>query len=82
MFEAAPLYRGGVIAIGTTAGKVYFVDQKSNAGGVPALISTFNFEAGVSSISWDLDGSQYMVGTSDGKLYYLNQVSDPTSSYD
>jgi hypothetical protein len=79
--EAAPLYRSGIIAAGSTTGKVFFIDQK-NASNVPALISTFDFGSATSSLSWDLDGSQYMVGTADGKLYYISQITDPTPSND
>ena len=75
-FQTAPLYRSGVIVIGSTTGKVFVIDQNNGTG--PALYQTFNFQSAVSTISYDTDG-YYIVGTADGKLYYLNGVTDPTS---
>jgi outer membrane protein assembly factor BamB len=89
VFQSAPLYRSGVIAIGSTAGKVFFLDQRSTSAAAPsavaALIRSFSFGSSVAinNISYDHDGGQYIVATSDGKLYYIHAslVADPTSSY-
>jgi hypothetical protein len=88
IFETAPLYRTGVLAAGTTAGKVYFLDHRTVTAGSPALISSFDFcttatctSSAVSSISYDFDGGgQYMIGTADGKMYYVSAITDPTNS--
>ena len=75
-FQTAPLYRSGVIVIGSVTGKVFVIDQNNGTG--PALYQTYNFQSAISTISYDTDG-YYVVGTADGKLYYLNGVTDPTS---
>jgi hypothetical protein len=87
IYETAPLYRAGILAVGTTAGKVYFTDHRTVTAGTPALISTFDFcttstctSSAVGSISYDFDGGQYMIGTADGKMYYVNAITDPTNS--
>jgi hypothetical protein len=88
IFETAPLYRAGIIAIGSKAGKVYFIDHRTVAGGTPANHSNYNFcttatctGSAVSSISYDFDGGQYVIGTADGKLYYVAAITDPTNSH-
>jgi hypothetical protein len=69
-----------VIAIGSTTGNVYFVNQ-TDGSGHPALIRTYKFgSTGISSLSFDFSGSQYVVGTSDGKLYYIDQIADPAGT--
>ena len=75
-FQTAPLYRAGVIVIGSTTGKVFVIDQNNGTG--PAVYQTFNFQSAISTIAYDTDG-YYVIGTADGKLYYLNGVTDPTS---
>jgi hypothetical protein len=77
VFVNAPLYRAGVIAIGSTAGKVYFIDQRSTSAdapnGVAALIRAYSFgsSVGINNISFDHDGNQYVIATGDGRLYYV-----------
>jgi hypothetical protein len=88
VFESAPLYRGGVIAIGNTTGTVFLIDHRTLSTGTPAAISSYDFcttatcaNSAVSSISYDFDGGQYVVATADGKLFYITAVSDPTNTY-
>lgn len=84
--RSAPLYYSGVLAAGTTTGKLYFIDRDNGTTG-PALIRQYTFGTGesVSGISFDPTTSRYMVATSsatakDGRLYYIDALSDPTPS--
>ena len=57
------------------------VDQNNGSG--PALMRTYNFGSAVSNISFNSSAGTsgaYIVGTADGKLYYLANESDPTPS--
>ena len=83
--RSALLYQGGVIAAGTTTGKLYFIDR-NNGGSGPALIREYYFgpTESVSGIGYDSNTSRYMVTTSDattkdGRLYYIDVIADPTS---
>ena len=87
---AAPLYYGGVLVVGTTLGKLYFLDRSTTAaGGSPVLLKEYNFgpTESVSSISIGFDSSAHplLVSTSsianDGRLYYLDLVPDQTPTY-
>jgi hypothetical protein len=76
-----------VLLAGTTTGTLYIVDQSTN-GTTPGLIRKYEFGAStkVSGIAYSPNVSAYMVSTAndtnkDGKLYYIDVVSDPTSSY-
>ncbi len=71
-FQTAPLYRSGVIVIGSVSGKVFIVDQSAGA-----MYRTYNFQSAISTISYNTNG-QYIVGTASGKLYYIDNVTDPT----
>ncbi|HEX3695547.1 MAG TPA: LamG-like jellyroll fold domain-containing protein, partial [Polyangia bacterium] len=83
VFSIAPLSRNGVLLIGTAAGKVYEIDETN--GTTRALTHTYTLPGGaaVSSISFNSSANAgngaYTVGTSDGKLYYINAGTDPTS---
>jgi hypothetical protein len=81
--RSAPLYLGGVLAIGTITGKLFLLDRNSGSG--PALIRKYDFGSteSVSGIAYDPNTSRFMVSTSDaslkdGRLYYIDLVSDPT----
>jgi fibronectin-binding autotransporter adhesin len=85
----APLYYAGVLAVATSQGNLYFLDRNtglSSPNGV-SIIKMYNFgtSESVSTIGFDSFTSRYMVSTSssaqDGRLYYFDQVSDPTPSY-
>jgi fibronectin-binding autotransporter adhesin len=81
---AAPLYYAGVLAVGTTKGKLYLLDRNTGTG--VSIIKEFNFGSSqsVSTVAFDADVSRYMVATSsaanDGRVYYIDFVSDPTPS--
>jgi hypothetical protein len=79
-FVSAPVYIDGVIVYGSSTGKVFVIDQQ-NASSAPALIQMYHFGSAVSSIAFDNRGTaagQFMIGTNDGHLYYLDYVTDPT----
>ncbi|MES1166303.1 MAG: LamG-like jellyroll fold domain-containing protein, partial [Verrucomicrobiota bacterium] len=86
---AAPLYYSGVLVVGTTKGKLYFLDRNtglSSPNGVSTL-ATYSFgpTESVSTIAFDPDLSRYMVSTSstasDGRIYYFDLVADQTASF-
>jgi hypothetical protein len=94
IFETAPLYRAGILAVGTTAGKVYFIDHRTALVGTPGLQSSYDFcttatctNSAISSIAFDFDGTvsgkigQYVIGTADGKIYFVSSITDPTNTY-
>ena len=80
----APLVSNGIIAVGTSGGKVFLIDQQ-NASSAPALLRTYNFGSAISSISYDHDNAssgQYMISTADGRLFYVSRITDPTPAND
>jgi len=84
--RSAPLYQGGILAVGTTTGKLFFIDRSTGSG--PALLRQYSFGSGesVSGIAFDKNTSRYLVSTSsasakDGRLYTFDLISDPTSSF-
>jgi hypothetical protein len=86
-FQTAPLYRNGVIVMGTTTGTLYVIDRNSN-GSVPNIIQTYKFgpTVQVSGIGYDSTLGAYLVSTADpsvkaGKLYYISATTDPTPSF-
>ena len=88
--SSSPLYYNGVLVVGTTLGKLYFIDRSTTAaGGSPAIIKEYYFgpTENVSTIGFDANADRYMVSTSssagvkDGRLYYLDLVTDPTPSF-
>jgi hypothetical protein len=81
--QAAPLYYGGVLVVGSMGGKLYFLDRNTGSG--VALIKQYAFGPGeaVSGIGFDPNVNRYMVSTAswpsnDARLYYFDLVSDPT----
>jgi hypothetical protein len=83
--RAAPLYRNGILVFGTTTGRLYFYDRNNGSTG-PALIKEYNFGPAqvVSGIGYDSSVGRYMVTTADpasndGRIYYFDDVTDPTS---
>ena len=85
VFTTAPLYTNGIIAIGTSGGKVFLVDQQ-NLSNAPALLRTYNFRSAISTISYDrnLDVStgEYVITTADGRLFYVSRITDPSPMND
>jgi fibronectin-binding autotransporter adhesin len=81
---AAPLYNAGVLVVGTSKGKLYLLDRNTGTGA--SVIKTYSFGASqsVSTVAFDPQTSRYMVATSsaanDGRIYFLDLVSDPTPS--
>jgi Concanavalin A-like lectin/glucanases superfamily len=82
-----PLYTGGVLAVGTTLGKLYFLDRNTGTTPGVAIIAEYNFgpTESVSGIAFDPNVNRYMVSTSaatkDGRLYYFDLVNDPTPTF-
>jgi hypothetical protein len=83
--RTALLYTGGILAVGTTTGKLFFIDRNNGTTG-PTLLRTYNFgpTQSVSGIGYDSNASRYMVATSDaaagdGRVYYIDRITDPTS---
>ena len=86
--STAPLYYGGILVVGSSKGNLYFLDRNTgltSPNGVK-IVKEVNFGSNVtvSSIGFDSTVSRYMVSTSsaanDGRVYYFDLVSDPTSS--
>jgi outer membrane protein assembly factor BamB len=83
--RTAPLSQGGLLVVGTTTGKLFFIDRNNGTTG-PALYREFYFgpTESVSSVGYDTSASRYMVstsdsGTNDGRLYYIDLIADPTA---
>jgi Concanavalin A-like lectin/glucanases superfamily len=81
---AAPLYYSGVLAVGSTGGKLYFIDRNNGASSA-ALIREYYFgpTESVSGVGFDSNVNRYMVttansSTNDGRLYYIDLIADPT----
>ncbi len=82
---AAPLYYSGVLLVGSTGGKLYFLDRNTGTTPAVSIIKEYAFGSSesVSSIGYDPSVNRYMVTTSnssanDGRIYFFDQVSDPT----
>jgi hypothetical protein len=80
--RSAMLYTSGVLAVGTTKGKLYFIDRSA-----ATLIRKYDFGAteSVSGVGYDSGVSRYIVTTgdaaaSDGRLYYIDRITDPTAA--
>ena len=86
---SAPLYVNGVLAVATTLGKLYLLDRNTglaSPNGVSILRQySFGPTESVSTIGYDANMTRYMVSTSsaanDGRIYYFDAVTDPTSSF-
>jgi fibronectin-binding autotransporter adhesin len=85
---AAPLYYNGVLVVGSTGGKLYFLDRNTGTTPGVSLIRAYNFGASesVSGIGFDPTVNRYMVTTAsasskDGRLYYFDLVTDTTPTF-
>ena len=87
--STAPLYYNGVLVVGSSKGNLYFLDRNTGLTTAPngvKILKEVNFGTGeaVSTIGFDSTVGRYMVSTSsaanDGRLYYFDLVTDPTSS--
>jgi outer membrane protein assembly factor BamB len=79
------LYVNGILVVGSTTGKLFFLDRNNGTTG-PALIREYYFgpTESVSGIGYDSSGSRYMISVSDpsandGRLYYIDVIADPTA---
>ena len=84
--RSAPLYINGILAVGTTTGRLYFYDRNNGTTG-PAVIKEYHFgpSQSVSGIGYDSSVQRYMVSTADpatkdGRLYYFDAITDPTTA--
>jgi hypothetical protein len=90
-FVTAPVYvtglggaNAGVIAIGSSTGKVFFIDQKNTAmTPAPALIKMYHVGSAVSAIAYRAATSStgvFLVSTANGKTFYIDSadVNDPS----
>ena len=82
---AAPLYYSGVLAIGSTGGKLYFIDRNTGSSSKPvSIIREYQFGSSesISGVGFDSAVNRYMVTTAsssgDGRLYYVDLIADPT----
>ncbi len=82
---SAPLYYNGVLAVGSTGGKLYFLDRNTGNATTPVTIIReyqFGSSEAVSGIGFDPTANRYMVSTAsssgDGRLYYVDLITDPT----
>jgi hypothetical protein len=80
--RTSPLYLAGsgVVVIGDSGGNVYYVDVK-NASGSPAVFYTETLTGAVSSIAYNGNTRQFMVGTASGAFEMLPVKTDPTPTY-
>ena len=83
--RAAPLYINGILAVGTTTGKLYFYDRSN--GTAPVLLRKYYFgpTQAVSGIGYDSNALRYMVSTADpttkdGRLYFIDVITDPSAA--
>jgi Concanavalin A-like lectin/glucanases superfamily len=73
---SAPLYYNGILAVGTTLGKLFFLDR--DTGSAPNIRHEYNFgpTESVSAIGFDANVNRFMVSTSsaakDARLYYFD----------
>jgi hypothetical protein len=81
--RSALLYANGILLVGTTTGKLFVINRMNGASG-PALIRLYYFgpTESVSGIGYDSSSNRYMVSTADpstndGRLYYIDSISDP-----
>ena len=83
----APLYVNGVLVVGSTGGKLYFLDRNTGTAPGVSILKEYYFGASesVSGVAFDPNQNRYMVTTSsasanDGRLYYFDLVTDPTAA--
>jgi len=87
--RTAILYRSGVVAVGTTTGKLFFVNRRTTSGGVPQLMREYYFGSSeqVSGIAYDSNTSRYLVTTSsssskDGRLFTIDATDSVLTDTD
>jgi hypothetical protein len=59
---------------------VFVINVRTVASGTSALLATYKLGSAVSSVSYNTstngNAGAYMVGTTNGKLFYIDKVSD------
>ena len=85
---ASPLYYSGILVVGSTGGKLYFLDRNTGTTPGVSVVNQFYFgpSESVSGVGYDPNVNRYMVTTAnsasnDGRIYYFDQVTDPTASF-
>lgn len=82
--SCTPLTIGdGLVYIGNDNGKLYVIDISANAAVLNPDTGTsyyyyFGQSHGITSVSYDMDADKYMIGTSQGKIFYIDPLIDPT----
>jgi hypothetical protein len=74
--ESSPMPNNtGLIYIGNNDGKIFVIDESQKA-----VIKTFSLGAGIKigDISYDSDNRRFLIPTDQGKIYYLENMLDPT----
>ena len=81
----APLFDNGIVLFGTSSGNVFVYNRRTVAAGTPTLLRTYKFGSAVSSIAFNSNTNSsagaYMIGTANGKLFYIDKVSDSGDSF-
>ena len=84
--RSAPLYLSGILLVGTTTGKLFIYDRNNGTTG-PAFIKQYYFgpTQAVSGVGYDSNVLRYMVSTADpttkdGRLYFIDAITDPTAA--
>lgn len=84
-FNVAPVWVDGVVAFGTSGGKVVFLNAQ-NGSSQPALIQLYHLGSAVSSIAYDYQSAtlgNFMVGTANGHIYFFrHNTGDNTTMID
>jgi hypothetical protein len=85
---SAPAYYNGILVVGSTGGKLYFLDRNTGTAPGVKIIKEYNFGASesVSGVGVDTNVNRYMVSTAnsstkDGRLYYFDLLADPTPTF-
>jgi fibronectin-binding autotransporter adhesin len=85
--SAAPLYYKGVLVVGSTKGKLYFLDRNTGTAPGVSIIREYSFgpTESVSGVGYDVNVNRYLVAVSssakDGRLYYFDSLADPTPTF-
>ncbi|MBI5359736.1 MAG: hypothetical protein HZA48_04045 [Planctomycetes bacterium] len=82
--SCTPLTIGdGLVYIGNNNGKIYGIDISagavvSNPDSGTSYYYYFGQNHDITSVSYDIDADKYMIGTSQGKIFYIEPLIDPT----
>eukprot|EP00937_MAST-01D_sp_MAST-1D-sp2_P005250 g5250.t1 len=56
---------------------VFDCADATSSGPLPTLLTEFAMDSATVAMSWDSDGSEGLVGTSDGNIFFINTGTDP-----